>query len=267
MKGWYGIALMFLVACSTPSERAIEHALYEGALPYQAGNYTDAAEFYATASFDPRVAHNLGNTLYRETLLDSAIRAYSTAIECSSNAQVQAHAYHNLGNAWIGIAQRSDTLSRATSERSDGIRIEGDHIQQKVRQVVVRDSLRILHGELEHVIDSALTQGASAYKNALRHDPKAEDTRHNLAFAQKWIASRVKATEEEQKEKDQQNKDKGLSEKAKKLLAQADELVDQYKFPEALKVLQDGLRSDPTLQQRQDYMNKLDVVTRAMKAQ
>ena len=50
-------------------------------------------------------------------------------------------------------------------------------------------------------------------------------------------------------------------------MQQADEMVERYEFTKALNLLRDALKTDPTLQQRQDYMNKLDVVTKAAAAQ
>ena len=82
------------------------------------------------------------------------------------------------------------------------------------------------------------------------------------------IAARAKKAAEEN-DKDQnkdKDKDKGLSERAKLIMQKADELVDQYLFKDALKVMNDGLKADPTLKQQQEYMHKLDVVTKAAEA-
>jgi len=174
-------------------------------------------------------------------------------------------AHHNLGNSWTLLALDADSVSKRGSEILKGMKIEGQDISGKVRQLVMRDSLQKEQLRLEHLVDSALAQGADAYKNALRGSPADEDARHNLALVQKRIAARVKEAAQKAKNKDQ-NKNKGLSERAKMLLAKADELVEQYKFTEALKVLQDGLKAEPTLQQQQDYMQKLDVVTKAAQA-
>jgi hypothetical protein len=47
------------------------------------------------------------------------------------------------------------------------------------------------------------------------------------------------------------------------ILQKADELVDAYKFAEALALLNAGLKQDPTLEQRKDYMEKLELVQKA----
>ena len=46
-------------------------------------------------------------------------------------------------------------------------------------------------------------------------------------------------------------------------MARADELVEKYLFQEALDVMRQGVQQDPTLQQRKDYMDKLDMITKA----
>ena len=59
------------------------------------------------------------------------------------------------------------------------------------------------------------------------------------------------------------NKDGELGDKAKLIMARADELVEKYLFQEALDVMRKGVQQDPTLQQRKDYMDKLDMITKA----
>jgi len=266
MKRINHIALVLLLsACGTPEERSAEQALREGLPPYREGRFATADSIYALAAFDPRVAYNLGNTLYKQHLLDTAVHTYTQAVEGSFSDSLKAMAHHNLGNSWTLLALDADSVSKRGSEILKGMKIEGQDISGKVRQLVMRDSLQKEQLRLEHLVDSALAQGADAYKNALRGSPADEDARHNLALVQKRIAARVKEAAQKAKNKDQ-NKNKGLSERAKMLLAKADELVEQYKFTEALKVLQDGLKAEPTLQQQQDYMQKLDVVTKAAQA-
>lgn len=259
-------ALIFLAACGTPAERAAEHALHEGVNDYRAERYPQAAAVCAQASFDPRVAYNLGNALYKQALYDTALTTYDQAIASTPVASEQAAAFHNLGNSWMQLALSADTLGIQAADQLSKIRIEGDDIGWKVRQFVVRDSLRTARQQLVHLVDSALLQGSSAYKNALRRKPEDEGSRHNLALAQRMIAARVKEAAEKAKKDGSKDKKPELSERAKLIMQQADELVEQYKFKEALKVMNDGLKADPTLQQQQEYMHKLDVVTKAAEA-
>ena len=74
---------------------------------------------------------------------------------------------------------------------------------------------------------------------------------------------RAGATRTGDKDKD---KDKELSARAQLIMKKADELVEQYKFDEALSVMQQGLKEDPSLKAKKEYMDKLDVVTKAARA-
>ncbi len=268
MKQAAYIVVMALTACGTPAERAAERALREGVKTYRTQQFDQAAATYGQASFDTRVAYNLGNALYRQAQWDTAMATFGQAIASSQVGPHQAPAFHNLGNGWMQLAVQADSLVEQAAAQLSTIRIDGEDIAWKVRQFVVRDSLRTAQRELSHLIDSALVQGSEAYKNALRRSPADEDTRHNLALAQGLIAARTKkAAEESAKDQNKdKDKDKGLSERAKLIMQKADELVEQYLFKDALKVMNDGLKADPTLKQQQEYMHKLDVVTKAAEA-
>ena len=131
---------------------------------------------------------------------------------------------------------------------------------------VLRDSLGQEQRRLEHLIDSALTAGADAYKQTLRLTPTDEEARYNLALAQRLIAARPKPPAQDDG-KQQQDKDQALSERAKVLMAQADSLVERFQFRPALELLQEGLRREPSLKQKEQFMQKLNVVTQAAQAQ
>jgi len=265
MKRWYHIALLgALTACGDAGERAAQHALYAGAAPYKEARFDDAAAIYATASHDPRVIYDLGNTLLRRSLLDSALHAYQQASDRNRNDSLNAMTDHNLGTTWTLLALKSDSMAKAGEAKVKEMRIEGADVTTKVRMIVARDSIVLENRKLEQLQDSALAQAATALKNGLRRQPMDEDTRHNLALVQQRIAARVKEAAEKAK-RDKSN-NQGLSARALVLMQKADELVDAYKFNEALKVLQDGLKAEPSLSQKQDYMNKLDVVTKAAQA-
>lgn len=261
----YIAVLAFATACGDASQRAAEEALHEGERPYREGRYEDATTIYGAATHDARVAYNLGNTFLKQHLLDTALHTYAQAIERGTNDPNDAMSWYNLGNGWATLAHDADSMTSLGEEVLKGMRIEGSDIALKLRSIVARDSVEQDLRRLEHLLDSALAQSAEAYKNTLRRAPADEDARYNLALVQKHIAMRVKEAAEKAANQ-KKDKEQELSEKAQKLMQQADELVDQYKFTEALKLLQDGLKSDPSLKQKQEYMNKLDVVTKAAQA-
>lgn len=255
-----------LLGCGDAAQQAAEEALHEGAIPYREGRFQEAAAVYAAAPHDARVSFNLGNALYRMQLADSATRSYRISEPAIMDTTLRAAVRYNLANAWTTIALDADSAIHRCDKELETTVIQGDDIAMKLRMAVTRDSLARVRQQLEHLEDSALALGAAAYKEALRLSPADEDARYNLALVQQRITQRRK--EAEQRQNDQQkNEEKTLSDKALLLMKKADELVDRYKFTEALKVLQDGLKAEPTLQQKQDYMNKLDLVTQAAKAQ
>lgn len=266
MKRMAHIAVLVLAtACGDASQRAAEKALHEGVPPYREGRYVDAATIYGAATNDPRVAYNLGNTFLKQHLLDTAVYTYAQAIERGTNDPDDAMSWYNLGNGWAILAHDADSMADHGEEALRGMRIAGDDIAMRLRSIVARDSVQQDLQRLEHLVDSALAQSAEAYRNTLRRTPTDEDARYNLALVQERIAMRMKEAAEKAGNQ-KKDKDQELSERALKLMQQADELVDQYKFTEALKLLQDGLKADPSLKQKQEYMNKLDVVTKAAQA-
>lgn len=260
------IAVLFLAsACGDAQQRAADRALYEGAPVYREGRFDAAANIYAEVDHDARVAYNLGNALLQQQLTDSAIQAYSKAISTDQGDSVNAMTYHNLGNAWATTAFNADTAAREGRERMKSMPVDGADLVTKVRNIVMRDSITQENIKLDQLVDSALAQSAETYKNGLRRMPADEDTRYNLALVQRMIAARVKEAKEREKNKNKNKDQQELSERAKRLIQQADSLVDRYQFTKALEILQAGVKADPSLQQKQDYMNKLDVVTKAAK--
>lgn len=257
------IVVFSTVACGTPAERAAEHALHVGEQAYRQAQFQGAADIYATAAHDPRVAYDLGNALYRLHQLDSALAWYRHGVD--SSGQLTPARNYNVGNAWFGIAQVADSSSQRILERMQAPPAPTADIGLRLRQAVEWDSLSKARTGMEALLDSALLQSKEAFRQILRTVPKDEDARHNLALVQRWIAARVKEATEHGKNNDKKE-DKDLTERAKRLMLQADSLVDNYRFQDALQLLQNALKSEPTLQQRQEYMNKLDVVTKAAAA-
>ncbi|MEO8591630.1 MAG: hypothetical protein ABI432_19770 [Flavobacteriales bacterium] len=265
MRALVIIAMMGLVACGDPHERAVETALREGNARYSAEQFDAADSAYANGPSDARLLHNRGNAEYRLGVVDSAITHFSKAGEMAGNADDQARATYNLGDGRLRQAHWADSLAHAMDGTIGGIRIEGDDIARKVNAFVLRDSLQRMRDRLDHLVDSALTESAEQFKNTLRRTPHDEDARHNLALAQRLIAARPKNTNGAGG-KNEEDKKKELSERAKLIMKRADELVEQHKFQEALNVLEQGLKQDATLQKEKEYMDKLGTITKAASA-
>ena len=254
------IAVLMLAACSDAHERSVDEALRIGNAYHQAGELQKALEAYMGSPEDNRTSFNAGVVLQETGQWTEAVERYTLASNMADSVADRAKALYNLGHVWSDRAMLADSTARQAGEQARSITLEGD-INDQVRLVVIRDSLLTLERELSQLTDSALLQSEDAYRNVLRLTPTEEDARHNLALVIERIAARPKPANNEGGK--DPNKDRDLGEKAKLIMARADELVEKYLFQEALDVMRQGVQQDPTLQQRKDYMDKLDMITKA----
>lgn len=260
------IAVLLLASCSTADERAVQRALHAGAEHYRAERFADAAERFTDAPQDARLDYNLGNAQYRLGAFDDAVPSFQNAGN-NADSTLVGRASYNLGTARLLQARHADSLMKAYTEQVAGIKIEGQDVAENVGLYVLRDSLRRDIRRLDHLVDSALKAGAAALRSTLLVEPNNDDARHNLVAAKSLIASRAKEAAERKDKDGDEDKKKELGERALMILQQADGLVEEYKFAEALALLKAGLKQDPTLEQRKDYMEKLELVEKAAATQ
>jgi len=175
----------------------------------------------------------------------------------------KAYAWHDRGTGYLRNAMRADSLSKQLMETASGIDLDVPDVTDRLRLYLLRDSLQRTVRTTEQLIDSSLTQARQSYEQALRSDPALEDSRHNLMVTLRRIAARPKPTPPERNDRSKEQRE--LSEKARLIMARANELVDAYRFDEALKVLQQGLQREPSLAKEQEYMKKLELVTSIQK--
>lgn len=265
MKWLPYISALTLVACTSEQERSAERALRLGSALYHAGRYVAADSTYAMAPSDARTLYNRGNSNYRSGAWNEAIGHYRDAIAVDSLLSAQSSTYYNLGTTQLTEALHADTSVGTTNGTLGKITVDGSDIATKVSQFVLRDSLQREVIRLEALIDSSLAQAEDNYKAALRRTPEDDDARYNLTYVRRSMAQRVKEGRGDGG-KGKDDKQQELSAKAKLIMQRADELVEAYKFQEALQVLEDGLKQDPSLQAKKEYMDKLNTVTKAAAA-
>ncbi|MBK6343990.1 MAG: hypothetical protein IPF41_15780 [Flavobacteriales bacterium] len=199
---------------------------------------------------------------------DGEMPLSATELHSTSTALPKHHAsvLYNLGAAHLADARDADSTIVRLNRDLGALRIEGSDIAQDVSTFVLRDSLRRDLMKLERSIDSSYAAAVSWNKAALRLAPADDDARRNLVLAQRAFDARRRAREAQ----DQRNKDKDankeLGVRALAIMQQADSLVEQYRFNKALELMQQGLREDPSLKQKEEYMKKLETVTNAAKA-
>jgi tetratricopeptide (TPR) repeat protein len=93
----------------------------------------------------------------------------------------------------------------------------------------------------------------SKFQSALIQDPTNEQARYNYEMLARWLQR-----DEERKNQDQNKPEP--SDFAKRKKAEADRLVEQFRFNDALKVMQDAMTQDSTVAAYQDFMTTLQEV-------
>jgi tetratricopeptide (TPR) repeat protein len=94
----------------------------------------------------------------------------------------------------------------------------------------------------------------SKFQSALIQDPLNEEARYNYELLARWLKR------DEERKQQKENKPEP-SEFAKRKRAEADRLVEQFRFKDALKLMEDALTQDSTVAAYQDFMTTLkDVV-------
>jgi tetratricopeptide (TPR) repeat protein len=94
----------------------------------------------------------------------------------------------------------------------------------------------------------------SKFKSALIQDPFNEVARHNYELLARWMQR-----DKEQKEKDQNKPEP--SDFAKRKKAEADRTVEQFRFKEALSLMQEALAQDETVAAYQEFIKSLEEIT------
>lgn len=98
-----------------------------------------------------------------------------------------------------------------------------------------------------------LKDALSDFKASLKSNPANEDARYNYEILKKII--------DEQEQQDQkENDDIEPSEYAKQLKAQADQLIKQNLFDQAMSIMQKGLQEDETVAAYNSFISKLNDV-------
>lgn len=98
-----------------------------------------------------------------------------------------------------------------------------------------------------------LKDALSDFKASLKSNPTNEDARYNYEILKKII--------DEQEQQDQkENDDIEPSEYAKQLKAQADQLIKQNLFDQAMSIMQKGLQEDETVAAYNSFISKLNDV-------
>jgi tetratricopeptide (TPR) repeat protein len=170
-------SLLLLIGISAVLHAQTEHtALLQGNQAYQDGNFRSAISLFQQAITKNENSlkghYNLGNALYKNKQYAAAVEHFQEAVEQAESDQQKANALYNLGNSYLAQAQAQQAPSKESKTQ----------------------------------LESAI----SAYKAALRNNPKDFEAKNNLATAYKLL--RKQQPPQEQQQQNQQNQQQNQEE-------------------------------------------------------
>jgi tetratricopeptide (TPR) repeat protein len=174
---------MILTTAVTFSQKQVRTELRKGNKEYNREKYTDAEIAYRKAlennAQSKEAAYNLGNALYRQQKLDEAAKQYELSAASINDKEKIAAAMHNYGNSYLRKAIAADEQANAGGQ-------DNPQGEQKMQ---------------------SLQQSIEAYKQALRNNPADNDTRYNLALAQKLLEQENNGGGQDNKQDKQEDKE------------------------------------------------------------
>ena len=144
-----------------------------------------------------------GNKLYNDSLFIKAEVDYRKALEINPKST---DAMFNLGNSLLMQQKAKEAMEQFESAS----KVEKD-----------KDKLAQIYHNMGVILQSSkqYPQCIEAYKESLRNNPKDDETRYNLALAQKLLKDQQQNQDQNQnQQQQQQNKDEMSKENAQQLL-------------------------------------------------
>lgn len=172
--------------------------LLGGLLWSASGHSQDEAEL---ASLSDAYVYK-GNSHFNNSFLEAEKNYRMALSEMPSNTK----GAYNLGNAYYNAELYDEALARLLEAARKGTKLEKHRAYHNIGNVLMQDK--------------QCKKAVEAYKNALRNDPKDEESRYNLAIAQECAKEEGGGGDDDQEEKEQnqdqekQNEEKKNSDKA-----------------------------------------------------
>ena len=192
------IGILIGFSSLTIAQKQVRKSIREGNRDYRKENYTDAAIDYQQAieknTHSSEAAYNLGNAHYRQGKGKEALEQYKTVINNETDKSKLAKAWHNTGNIFLASAQAEETPP-----------------QEK--------------GKL-------LNQSIEAYKQALRNNPKDDETRYNLALAQKLRQDAQNQQQDQNQDQQQDQQDQQQQEQQPKEQQEQEQKEQEQQQPQ-----------------------------------
>ena len=143
-----------------------------------------------------------GNSHFNNSFLEAEKNYRMALSEMPSNTK----GAYNLGNAYYNAELYDEALARLLEAARKGTKLEKHRAYHNIGNVLMQDK--------------QCKKAVEAYKNALRNDPKDEESRYNLAIAQECAKEEGGGSDDDQEEKeenqDQQKKNEEKKDSDKK---------------------------------------------------
>ena len=138
-----------------------------------------------------------GNSHFNISFLEAEKNYRMALSEMPSNTK----GAYNLGNAYYNAELYDEALARLLEAARKGTKLEKHRAYHNIGNVLMRDK--------------QCKKAVEAYKNALRNDPKDEESRYNLAIAQECAKEKGGGRDDDQEEKEE-NQDQQKKNEEKK---------------------------------------------------
>lgn len=213
MKKTIYLLAMLMIVCGAMQAQDYRRSARKGNSLYKEKKYTDAETAYrrslAQDSTFYKAQYNLGNALYKQKKYDMAKKYYAKAAEApETSAKEKSAALHNMGNC----AMQEGLEKRGTP-----------------------DAIK------------SYQEAVDAYKNSLKASDKNDNTKYNLAMAQKLLRQEQ---QQQQQNQNQQNQDQ-QNQQQNKQNQNKDQNKDQQNKDQQNKQDQDQKNKDKQKQQQQ----------------
>lgn len=187
------------------------------------------------------------NKLYQDNNTEGALEIY---LEELKTRPTNSHLWYNAGNAYFKQKKFGEAREAYINSMSFTDTLNMANVNYNIGNT--------------YMLESKLDTAISYYKRALELNDTDEDAKYNLELARAILKEKSKKEKQQQNQQDQQQKQPEPSEYAKKLYEQAKALAKEYKFGEALAVMQQGLKQDPTVNAFKQFMDKLTSVSKIL---
>lgn len=181
-----------------------------------------------------------GNRLFRDSVYVDAEVNYRKAMEINSNSVLS---MYNLGNALMQQNKMQDAMELYVNAAKALENQKKNHDTTVDKEEVKSMLAKAYHniGVIWHT-QKEYAKAIEAYKQALRNNPKDDETRYNLALAQKML---------QDQQQDQQNQDGGEQNQENQQQQQQDQQEQQNQQDQ-----QQEQQQSPEEQQQDNQMSK-----------